>query len=160
LHQGDLTTSGDWVSKDISDARSVEMSEVLISNWNSVVSPGDKVFHLGDFSFKKNILEIRKRLNGEIHLVVGNHDRIGEVNKAGFEWVTKDSLSINIEGVQFVMSHRPLINTTNEVIHLHGHCHGTKGMLSQSNVLDVGVDVHKFFPISLGFVLSLVRRSL
>lgn len=52
------------------------MDEVLISNWNEVVSPQDIVFHLGDFCFgsDKEWIKILQRLNGTKYLILGNHD--------------------------------------------------------------------------------------
>lgn len=51
------------------------MHEHLIDRWNSTVKSGDTVFHLGDFSFKPSrTKEIVTRLNGNIHLIGGNHD--------------------------------------------------------------------------------------
>jgi calcineurin-like phosphoesterase family protein len=52
-----------------------EMNEKLIANWNAVVVPDDTVYHLGDFSMAARPVELYvPRLNGQIHLVMGNHD--------------------------------------------------------------------------------------
>lgn len=51
-----------------------EMNEQLISNWNSTVSPKDIIFHLGDFAFGRNNVDIAARLNGRKRLILGNHD--------------------------------------------------------------------------------------
>lgn len=53
------------------------MNEVLIENWNKVVSKDDTVFHLGDFAFGGSSVwnSIIPRLNGHINLIIGNHDR-------------------------------------------------------------------------------------
>ena len=54
------------------------MNEALVNNWNSVVKPEDHVYHLGDFCFgnveKWNWCLEPGRLNGHIHLILGNHD--------------------------------------------------------------------------------------
>ena len=51
------------------------MNKKLIENWNSMVKPTDYVFTLGDFAFCKigQIMEILSQLNGNIHMVTGNH---------------------------------------------------------------------------------------
>ena len=51
------------------------MNEQLIINWNNVVPKDGVVFHLGDFQFGGSALfqRIFPRLNGEIHLILGNH---------------------------------------------------------------------------------------
>ena len=53
-----------------------EMDEGLIQNWNRVVGKDDLVFNLGDFAFATNgrWKELINRLNGHIHLILGNHD--------------------------------------------------------------------------------------
>lgn len=56
-----------------------EMDEKLIENWNSVVKPSDKVYHLGDVFFGGNPRLTLGRLNGKKRLVVGNHDRIKHI---------------------------------------------------------------------------------
>ena len=53
-------------------ASSEEMDEALIANFNERVKPGDTVYHLGDFSFAKDPARVFRRLNGTIHLVLGN----------------------------------------------------------------------------------------
>lgn len=53
------------------------MNEEIIKNWNSVVSPKDTVYFLGDFCMgdRKLAGEYLKRLNGaSIKLIAGNHD--------------------------------------------------------------------------------------
>ena len=53
-----------------------EMNQVLIDNWNSKVKKDDIVYHLGDFIFGGSKLwyEIFSKLNGNIVLIMGNHD--------------------------------------------------------------------------------------
>lgn len=58
--------------------RSVEhMNEEIVRRWNEVVTPRDTVFHLGDVALGpiRDSLEYIRRLNGDIRLVIGNHDR-------------------------------------------------------------------------------------
>ena len=52
------------------------MEEVLVNNWNNVVTNEDHVYHLGDFCWGKTDewIRILKRLNGNIHIIKGNHD--------------------------------------------------------------------------------------
>lgn len=55
-----------------------EMNEDLIRRWNNKVSPGDIVYVLGDLIWKtynKSAADLIKRLNGQIILIKGNHDR-------------------------------------------------------------------------------------
>jgi predicted phosphohydrolase len=52
-----------------------EHDQVLIENWNRVVSPGDQVMHLGDVSLSVPVMErVVAQLNGDITLIPGNHD--------------------------------------------------------------------------------------
>jgi calcineurin-like phosphoesterase family protein len=52
------------------------MNEVMIENWNKVVKPGDKIYHLGDVSFgnEAKYNAVMRRLNGRKRLILGNHD--------------------------------------------------------------------------------------
>jgi len=52
------------------------MNEELIKRWNEKIGKDDTVYHLGDFSLGKPDFtkEILDRLNGNIHLIKGNHE--------------------------------------------------------------------------------------
>jgi calcineurin-like phosphoesterase family protein len=53
-----------------------EMHEHIVTRWNSVVRPKDKVMFMGDFCMnKKYIAEFAPQLNGVKHIVLGNHDQ-------------------------------------------------------------------------------------
>lgn len=54
-----------------------EMDEALVANWNAAVKPTDTVWHLGDVALcsVSRLREILDCLNGNIHLVIGNHER-------------------------------------------------------------------------------------
>ena len=50
------------------------MDEEMISRWNSVVRPHDKVYHLGDVVMRTKSFPLIARLNGTKRLIRGNHD--------------------------------------------------------------------------------------
>lgn len=53
-----------------------EMREALVLNWNSIVSPDDIVYIVGDavMGHREMTLPVMKRLTGHKRLVPGNHD--------------------------------------------------------------------------------------
>lgn len=103
-----------------------EMNETLIDNWNSVVKPGDKIYHLGDvfFGSKDWFKSNWPRLNGQKRLVVGNHDDIKFLSSGGFfkkvqMWRMFPELSV-------VLTHVPInMNADHRKysINIHGHLH-------------------------------------
>lgn len=72
-HSNILTFTPPRPFKDIS-----EHDQTLIDNWNAVVKPGDKIYHLGDVGFKNATYlgRILSCLNGEKVLIKGNHDQL------------------------------------------------------------------------------------
>jgi calcineurin-like phosphoesterase family protein len=53
-----------------------EHDKVIVANWNMVVGPDDIVWHHGDVGLgrEEEILGMAAQLNGEKHLIAGNHD--------------------------------------------------------------------------------------
>lgn len=99
------------------------MNEVIIDNWNSVVSPGDTVYHLGDVALGQidKSLACVSRLNGYKILILGNHDRpFMRAGKADFlswlkryeeifdeVWHWMGNRTVLLNGQEFVVSHFP-----------------------------------------------------
>lgn len=125
-----------------------DMNEALIENWNQQVSPNDTVWSLGDFAFAKyeTIVEILRRLNGNIHMVLGNHDRQIIHNRRdllnkGLVKEICDAKEITWEKQKISMFHyagRTWNGSHYGSWMLYGHTHGTMGPLGRS--VDVGVD--------------------
>ena len=51
-----------------------EHDKWIINQWNSVVKPNDLIWVLGDVSFTKEGIKLVKKLRGNKHLILGNHD--------------------------------------------------------------------------------------
>lgn len=132
-----------------------EMDEAMIKRWNEKVNPGDTVLHVGDFSFHRPEVtkKIISRLNGQIHLVAGNHDKLTIKGcKDSFASV-RDLREIKvIDGTntqRIMLCHYALRvwkGSHHGVWNLYGHSHGS---LSDDNTLlsmDVGVDTNNFYP--------------
>lgn len=103
-----------------------DMTETIISNWNKVVSNGDSVYVLGDMFWKNdNAADILSRLNGDIYLVCGNHDRLNADMKRHIMWA-KEYVEIKDNGRDVVLCHYPIAHWRNAdygTIHLYGHIH-------------------------------------
>ena len=55
-----------------------EMNQEIVKRWNEVIPKDAIVFHLGDFSLTANMKELDSlihKLNGDIHLIIGNHEK-------------------------------------------------------------------------------------
>ena len=148
-----------------------EMTELAIEAYNSVVKRGDTVYHLGDFSFggKSKIIDVKSKLNGQIHLILGNHDRIISKStelKMYFASV-RHYRTITLAGYRFVLFHFPLAEWEDchkGVIMLHGHTHGNKENLQYQQVFkffDVGIDNrpdNKMLPWNIEEVINIVKN--
>ena len=102
------------------------MENELISRWNSVVKKDNIVYHLGDFGFTSasKTRELVNRLNGKIHLIKGNHDRLGlNFYKETFYQYSKHP--IIIENF-YILSHEPMfVNENMPYVNIHGHLHNS-----------------------------------
>lgn len=145
-----------------------EMDEGLIQNWNRVVGKDDLVFNLGDFAFATNgrWKELINRLNGHIHLILGNHDVVRWPRDKTMELF--DSVShqmiLKIDGRTVYLNHYPYLcfggawrKPENAVYQLFGHVHSGPncGGTDTDRLVnlfpyqyDVGVDNNNYTPIS------------
>jgi calcineurin-like phosphoesterase family protein len=143
-----------------------EMTEVLVKNWNEVVEKGDTVYHLGDFALsygKQSVDVIDKllsRLNGQKHLIKGNHDRKQVLDNSRWASVRDyHEIKVDLGGIhkqRIVMSHYAF-RVWNQMHRgawmLHGHSHGNLHH-AEGKIMDVGVDCHFYRPISLDTVIK------
>lgn len=149
-----------------------EMNRVLIENWNITVHPRDEVYVLGDFAFcgAKKIYEIMAQLHGTKYLIMGNHDwkyKRKKWIKFGFQSVFNVASVYGPNGLPITMSHFPFKNATDvddrylehrveddgKMLLLHGHVHCTYKKVGR--MINVGVDVWDYAPVSLDEILAL-----
>ena len=149
------------------------MNDGLINNWNSKVGPTDTIFHLGDFAFGGSTLwhSLLGRLNGRIHLIVGNHDikNLREGYMRLFESVYLEQI-IKVEGKTIILNHCPLLCYSGDhenVYQLYGHVHSGPKSTSRDvpklsvlskNQYDVGVDNNDYYPVSFAEILAKIGK--
>lgn len=125
-----------------------EMNETIVERWNAVVSKGDLVYHLGDFSWRDGVHFIRQ-LHGNIILIKGNHDADAMKIKSEFGGVYTLKV-IKYKDTAITLCHysmRVWDRSHFNAWHLYGHSHGT--LPGQGKSMDVGCDCHNFTPVSL-----------
>jgi calcineurin-like phosphoesterase family protein len=129
----------------------------LIEAWNAVVRPGDQVWHLGDFAYRcppQRAKAIFDQLNGERHLILGNHDFKNNTRELG--WASIHELTeVVVDGTTIVMCHyglRVWRNMRRGALHFYGHSHGRLPGTTQSQ--DVGVDCFGYAPATLPQIRS------
>jgi calcineurin-like phosphoesterase family protein len=110
-----------------------QMNQQLILNWNSVVSPEDTVWHVGDFGFG-DLSSINGQLNGHVHLIQGNHDSSVTWNSFNFASRQRWQL-LELNGLRVLLTHFP-VHQPDSVrsipsrleydVCLYGHVHQTE----------------------------------
>lgn len=130
-----------------------EMDETLIRLWNDVVKKNDLVYHLGDFAFARGqgvVKSLLNRLNGQVHLILGNHDRDMNVeDKSLFQYVGMAKY-IKVQDQRIYLHHTACLiwwGSHRGSWHLYGHSHGSLPDPTDRKALDVGVDCNNFQPV-------------
>jgi calcineurin-like phosphoesterase family protein len=132
-------------------ASAEDMEMQLIKRWNARVRPTDTVYHLGDFVMGKGKVaqEILCRLNGQKHLIWGNHDH-NQVKRLP-EWVSSQPYLEIKDGEDMVMMSHYAHRTWNKAhygsFHLFGHSHGS--LPPQGRSIDVGTNCWDYMPVTL-----------
>lgn len=104
-----------------------EHDETLIENWNKIVKPNDEVWHLGDVGFgnEEGVLGKVQRLNGDKHLIAGNHDPVWSGHLDGYKhqdrWMnffysiqTSGRIKIS-QSEHFLINHFPYATSYSEI---------------------------------------------
>lgn len=153
-----------------------EMNETIITRWNQVIGNDCHVFHLGDFcqGGSAEWSRLLDRLNGKIHLIVGNHDlknlRQGFMNR--FEEVVMQQ-RIEVETKSIYLNHYPFLcfegGYKSNVWQLFGHVHtrtNNTGLDAERlaylypTQYDVGMDNNDFTPVSYEEVKRIIEQQI
>ena len=144
-----------------------EMNEVLVKKWNDRVKPGDLVYFLGDFCFKNSAggkkgegLPVKasaylEQLNGMIQFVAGNHEGNNSLK------IPTQKIYAYYGGKSICMVHSPSHADPKVEINLVGHVHDSwkvRRLSDKAIMVNCGVDVHKFQPISFDEIMKVVAE--
>lgn len=141
-----------------------EMDEKILENWNSVVKPGDKVYHLGDVYFPARKSEgywgtFFSRLNGQKRLILGNHDD-------GKNRVLQNTFHRIVVWRMFpefglLLTHVPVHHTAlrrgatgneknpDSLRNVHGHIHQNASPSGPGSYMNVSVEQINYTPVNI-----------
>lgn len=165
------------------------MNAELVRRWNSVVQHTDDVYVLGDLALGKlsESMEVAKALRGRKFLVPGNHDRCWPGHSkvrpsdrmayqdAGFTILPPQQTMVCRDpnaapSYQLLLHHFPYVGDSHDtdryVEHrpvddgrwlLHGHIHDKWRV--KDRMINVGVDVWGYAPVSQYAIMGLIERA-
>lgn len=149
----------DYTNRPFKSAEHMNME--LIRKWNERVKPEDTVYFLGDFNFKSNsgkgqgepikAKEIIKQLNGNIIFIKGNHD----CKSNGVKTMIQAAV-LEFGGMEVYAVHNPAQCHPIYKLNLCGHVHNLWKSQKRRGytVINVGVDVNNFYPMSVSDILD------
>ncbi len=88
-----------------------KMDEVIIENWNKLISKNDLIFFLGDFSMSKEAYtQILPRLQfKKMFFILGNHDRKSTLREVGTQDICSE-IEIHKSLTIKVTAHTPIVH--------------------------------------------------
>lgn len=155
-----------------------EMNEAIIERHNSIVTPEDTVYCLGDCGLGggaadslEKIKECIERLNGNIIIIRGNHCTDSRVEmyktcknviEAG-EW----SKMIKYKKYHFLLSHFPTLTGNLEkeslkqmTLNIYGHTHQLTNFYEERPYMyHAGVDSHNCYPVLLDDIIEEMKSK-
>lgn len=147
--------------------------DTLFALWNELIAPDDEVFHLGDVFLNDNEhgLDILSKLNGKIHIILGNHDTKTRAelfkNCANVVEVTI-AKEIKIGKHFFWLCHFPTLTAyedgkplSEHLICLHGHTHSPNKFMFDDNpyIYNVNPEAHNNKPVTLDDILEDIKQK-
>lgn len=129
--------------------------DVLIDNYNKLISNEDTCYILGDICWKQSYESYKKcfnRLNGKKIVIIGNHDNKQNLIKCKKEGLILDVCENKLlqigKNLVFLshFAHREWKSYYKGAYHLYGHSHGNLEDYKQST--DIGVDMWEYEPVS------------
>ncbi|GHU75558.1 hydrolase [Clostridia bacterium] len=140
-----------------------EMNSVLIDNWNAVVCNNDDIYILGDLFYRndESAEKTLKRLNGIKHLVLGNHDKrwVNTVELSKYFALVTNLLTYKLDGVKYTLCHYPMLSWEgcgHGGYMIHGHTHNHHLGYTDQYLLNAGVDINGYIPVTLN---ELIRNN-
>jgi len=118
--------------------------DLIVSNWNALISPDDTVLHLGDFGFGPAVVvtDLIHSLSGNKFLIKGSHDTRGD------SWYAKRGIIVvptfwDDYGGGVIFSHRPHIGLSHG-FNIHGHVHGKT--IDDGRHLNASIEAQEYRP--------------
>lgn len=142
------------------------INKFMIESQNNQVDITDIVYYIGDFSSAKIsiTIELIKKLNGNIKLLIGNHDKFktsGIVIPNKLEILQNGIYRLYHNEIIFNLFHYPLKEQPdyyNRSIHLHGHTHGKQNGYDD-RAIDVGFDNNDYKLLSIDNIINMVKLN-
>jgi len=135
------------------------MNEFMVNQWNSVVKPEDKVYHLGDVYMggeRREVSQLLRALNGHKRLILGNHDNgKDQLLQDNFQkismWRMFPEFGLLLTHVPV---HRSSLHKTGrndqpdfELVNVHGHIHNRNS--PEGPYRNVSVEQINYTPINI-----------
>ena len=133
-----------------------EMNNTILRNWNKTVKDNDFVYLVGDLCFdgKRGVTaaDWLDRLNGEVLLIRGNHDKSG-VERCFLEY----------KGYEFLLVHRPYDRDGWNKWVISGHVHNNLPekypFINYNNKnINVCVEFLDYTPISIDRIIEEIEK--
>lgn len=155
------------------ETATLKMNDTMIGEWNSVVTSKDTIYHGGDLCLgsKQQTQSIISRLNGNICLLRGDHDRYVD-GCSGINWVkdvymfkSPSTSGLALGGNIFMWlshyAHRRWPRAHYGSLHVYGHSHGKLYDDPCSLSMDVGYDTSETKkPYSLEEIICLLDMKI
>ena len=148
--------------------RPLNHNQLIIFNWNTIVSPEDIILHLGDVILAptKIMRDIAPLLTGKKYVIKGNHDSRRKLrNHMGFSTVARSSFTWKNNRRKYhyarskkygvIFSHEPLPTgylRKRHIVNIHGHIHNRETIDNMH--INMSVEVRGYRPYKFSEILK------
>lgn len=149
-----------------------EHDETIIHNHNTFVAPEDDVYVLGDLMLgdAEHGLDCIKRMNGKLHIVLGNHDtdrRVALYRSLPQVVEIADAIKLKYNGYHFFLCHYPTMTGNLEreslkqmTCNIFGHTHQKTYFYNDiPYMFHCGVDSNMCYPVPIPEVIGMMKAK-